>query len=95
MEGGNGATNGSGITHSPSGEQDKSVTSFAALTSLPPFNIKKGDRKNSCFPVSFTKPEQTGFEPAEGVLLHRFSKPTLSATQPPLQMFWNQRICSC
>jgi hypothetical protein len=29
--------------------------------------------------------EREGFEPSEGLLLHRFSKPALSATQPSLR----------
>ncbi len=30
--------------------------------------------------------ERTGFEPADGLPHHRFSKPALSTTQPPLQL---------
>lgn len=32
------------------------------------------------------KAERTGFEPAEPFRAHRFSKPALSATQPPLRI---------
>jgi hypothetical protein len=54
-----------------------------------------GVGKTGLSAVTHDEAERTGFEPVEEVYPpHRFSKPALSAAQPPLQVYFSKKVTS-